>query len=82
MKKLIVILTVYLTVALFTNSYCRAHRWADWNKEYLECCEGNNRKARAHMEANLDTSIATMFWPVYWASRGMDEVVRMKVCVE
>ena len=61
-RKMAAFLVVYFAGALLTNSYCQTYRWQQWENQ---SCGGGG----------CGTAIATVGWPVYWASRGATWIV-------
>ena len=58
----------YPVGALMTNAYCQNCRWEDWSK--------NGRPEDPYQLSCNMTLAATVFWPVYWASRGALEITK------
>lgn len=77
-KKELVFYASYVIGAFVTNSYCRNCRWDEWKgprperEMYASNIEFEDSLRFYGHAAFFKTSAATIFWPIYAASRACD----------
>lgn len=81
-------LALYLIGVIFTNSYVRMHRMAEWNKDgrvalndYEEVVEGDHIR-NLHARNTALAFVASVLWPVYVTSCVADTIVCTNIDIE